>query len=328
MKMEALNLISRKAGLGKLALYAWHRPRGLLHHMILEGGPIEQIRTRAGKEAMLQAAMRLDEMVPHDTAYPVPVRLLSGEAYWYQTIFCLVSLQRVADRRVNATIYDDGTLSEALQDHIRRVVPWVRFMLADEVTEQIETSFPVSRYPALRARRAAYPHLRKLTDLHERGRVSLILDSDMLFFRRPDTLLDWIADPQRVIYMQDVVTSYGYSQALLGSLARGAIPERMNAGLYGLPGGIVDPEYLEHCCREMILREGANYFQEQAMTALLVSGQPAIALPRKEYLVLPDLAEGRAPTAVLHHYVAHSKRSYFQNGWRHVRAALSEVSSA
>jgi hypothetical protein len=314
---------ARRAGLGKLAFYIWYRPYGFLRQMTVEGGPRQQAKTQVGKLAMQEAAGRLPELVPPDEAYPVPVRFLSGEAYWYQTVFCLVSLQRVADRRVDAIIYDDGTLSSAVQERILRVVPWVRFVLSDEIAEQIEVNLPQFRYPALRARREVYPHIRKLTDLHDPGKPSLVLDSDMLFFRRPRSLLNWMADPVGVIYMEDAVRSYGYSKNLLERLARGAVPEKMNVGLYGLPIGVIDFDYLEYCCREMILIEGGNYFQEQALTALLVSGQSAYTLPRSDYCVLPDLTEGRTPTAALHHYVAQSKRSYFQFGWQRIFAEQS-----
>ena len=39
-----------------------------------------------------------------------------------------------------------------------------------------------------------------------------------------------------------------------------------------------------------------------------------------DYVVMPGLAEGRDPSAILHHYVASSKRSYFQYGWRRALA--------
>jgi hypothetical protein len=63
-------------------------------------------------------------------------------------------------------------------------------------------------------------------------------------------------------------------------------------------------------------REGMHYYLEQALTAMLVAGGETLAAPARDYRVLPSLAEGRAPQAILHHYVAHSKRSYFQCGWR------------
>jgi hypothetical protein len=51
---------------------------------------------------------------------------------------------------------------------------------------------------------------------------------------------------------------------------------------------------------------------------MLVAGRERIVAPRPEYLTLPSVEEGRSPSAILHHYVAESKRAYFQHGWRRV----------
>jgi len=165
--------------------------------------------------------------------------------------------------------------------------------------------------------------MRKLTDVHDVGEPSLFLDSDMLFFDSPDEILNWMDAPNDFMYMQDAVASYGYSPKLMEELARGHLPERLNSGLYALPPNSIDYDYLEFCCKRMTMVEGPQYLQEQAMTALLFSGREAIVLPRKDYRVLPDLTEGQFPTAKLHHYVSHSKRSYFQHGWRRIVALES-----
>jgi hypothetical protein len=93
---------------------------------------------------------------------------------------------------------------------------------------------------------------------------------------------------------------------------------RVNVGVFGLDSGSIDWDRLEFQCRAMLDREGANYLQEQALTALLLAADQPLRLPREDYLVKPGLTEGRRPSAVLHHYVAESKRSYFQHGWRRV----------
>ena len=134
------------------------------------------------------------------------------------------------------------------------MVPWTRFVLAEEVAERLESRLPPARYPALRARREVYPHLRKLTDLHDASAWSMVLDSDMLFFRRPDALLAWMDAPHDALFIEDAIRSYGYSDALMNELARGPVPDRMNVGLYGLHGSAVDYDYLEHCCSVTIER--------------------------------------------------------------------------
>jgi hypothetical protein len=61
---------------------------------------------------------------------------------------------------------------------------------------------------------------------------------------------------------------------------------------------------------------------------MLIANQPRVVLPAEDYVVLPSVDEGRRPAAALHHYVAHSKRSYFQHGWRSVVALLEHQASA
>jgi hypothetical protein len=208
---------------------------------------------------------------------------------------------------------------------VLRVVPWAELIGSDTIHERLNRLLPVASFPRLRTRRLEFPLLRKLTDIHlAAAGWTLYLDSDMLFFRHPQALVSWFGQPH-ALFMQDVMSAYGYSTALMKELAGGCdVPGRLNSGLYALHGPSIDWDRLEYWCRTQLEREGTSYLQEQALTALLLAGNSAEALSAADYIVLPSLAEGRAPTAVLHHYVAHSKRSYFQHGWRHVLARLQQ----
>ncbi len=139
----------------------------------------------------------------------------------------------------------------------------------------------------------------------------------MLFFREPKILIDWLLAPDRPCHMIDIETSYGYSHALMTELAGGDIPDRLNVGICGLCSDKIDWDRLEDWCRVLIEREGTSYYQEQALTALLMANASCVVAPAAEYVVLPDKEEGKNPKAILHHYVADSKSSYFRYGWRH-----------
>ncbi|HXA13545.1 MAG TPA: glycosyl transferase family 2, partial [Opitutaceae bacterium] len=175
----------------------------------------------------------------------------------------------------------------------------------------------------LRERRAHYPNLRKLTDVHAGASGwRLVLDSDMLFFRRPDFILDWLASPTRPLHMVDVQDSYGYSRSLLESLAGAPLPPRVNVGLCGLRSDALDWEKIESWCRRLIEAEGTSYYLEQALVAMLLAGHDCAVAPAEDYLLLPSEDECRTPRAVMHHYVAQSKRGYFRHAWR---AALDRL---
>lgn len=313
---------ARRAGLGRALRLCFHRPLGLVRQSILEGGPLEQRRTARGRGDMIEAAGNLPPLAAPAERLGRAVTFLSGARYWYQTVFCFASLQAQCRRRIDVTVFDDGSLPEVL-DRIAAVIPWVSVVGTRDIDERLDDVLPASRFPTLRAHRLNYPHLRKLTDLHAGAQGwTLVLDSDMLFFRRPEALLDWCSAPDRAIYMQDRDRSYGYSEALMTELSGGRVPDRVNVGLYALRAEEIDWDRAEHLCRTLLEREGPHYLHEQALTALLLAEQGARPLSRQDYVVLPDLTEGRNPAAVLHHYVAHSKRAYYQHGWRKILSSV------
>ena len=62
--------------------------------------------------------------------------------------------------------------------------------------------------------------------------------------------------------------------------------------------------------------------QDSCLGAAALIRDDCDVAPEADYVVLPSVEEGRQPSVVLHHYVAESKRSYFQHGWRHVLPGL------
>jgi hypothetical protein len=315
------------SSMGRLAYKLYHEPIGKIRTSWREGGPIEQYRTSSGQKAMRAAAATLPPLREPPAGPPAEIAFLSGERFWDQTLFCFVSLQLVCPFRIDPVVFDDGTLGPAVQEAMRRAVPWIRFVTADQIRERLDARMPEAEFPSLRAHRLVYPHLRKLTDIHiAADKFTLVADSDMLFFREPAELLGWFAQP-RPIYMQDVETAYGYPLPYLDALAGAKVPEPVNVGLYGLDSASIDWKRVEHWCESQLREHGRRYLQEQALTAMLFARIDAQALPREDYIVKPDPAEGMNPIAALHHYVDVSKHSYFRHGWRRVLANLERHGS-
>ena len=83
----------------------------------------------------------------------------------------------------------------------------------------------------------------------------------------------------------------------------------------------IDWDRLEWWCRSLQERAGLSYYQEQALTAMLVAGQACDVAPRADYVALPTRDEVARPSAAMHHYVAESKEWYFRYGWSRALAA-------
>lgn len=308
----------RSLGLGRLALKLWHQPLARLRDSLRNGGPFVERETERQRLQMVAAARALPALPQPKDAQTVALHLLTGKRFLYQAAYCLHSFARHSGARLEAHVYDDGSFDDALRAQLRRLGGGIVFHPFDEVRARLVTQLPESRFPVLRERWLHYPNIRKLTDPHlGSSGWKLVIDSDLLFFRRPDFLLNWCAAPDRPLHAVDCEESYGYSRNLMERLAGAPIPPLVNVGLCGLRSDALDWDQLEAWCAELIAREKTSYYLEQALVAMLVARQqPCAIAPADDYLTKPGRDEGSAPGAVMHHYVAESKRWYYRHGWR------------
>ncbi len=316
-----LRMLAKRFNLGVTAYNFYFVPKAFLT-TIIHRGAVNMAIDFQSQMQMEQATYKLQpkkcEIAQASNA--LDIYFLTGKRFWYQTCFCAYSMsQYIHDFRLRPVIYDDGSLEKQYQDEIVRIFPNAKLILKPEIDEYIDKYLPENKFPSLRERRLNYPNMRKLTDIHVNSQGwKLVLDSDMLFFRAPELLLNWLKCPQNLCHMIDVETSYGYSPDLMTSLAQAEIPERVNVGICGLKSDDIDWEQLEYWCKTMIEKEGTHYFQEQALVAMLMAGKSCTVAPPSEYIVMPERDEVIAPKAVLHHYVADSKPWYFRYGWKHI----------
>lgn len=306
---------------GRLLYLGWHAPLGRARKALREG-PLNLWLAARGEQAMYAAAETLPPC-PAPAADAPEVTFLSGARFWRQTVFCAASLTLAAGRAYRFVIVDDGTLAPGDAAHLARLLPGVRIQGPQETLARLDAHLPQARYPVLRRHRLAYPHLRKLTDVHAGRRGwGLVLDSDMLFFARPQALMDWLDAPARPLHMVDVADAYGYDPVLLRDIAGAPLPGRVNVGVCGLDSDALDWDRLEAWCARLLAEAGSHYLLEQALTAMLFAGAEVQALPAEAYVVAPARAEARRPTAALHHYVAEAKAWYFRFAWREAARRL------
>lgn len=281
-------------------------------------GPRAFVRTSAWAQQMEAAAFRLPAPVPAPNQEPgLEVWFLTGKRFWYQTAFCAWSLARHTQRELVLHLVDDGTLRSDQEQQLRRLFPSGDTRWKHEVAAELDQHLPVSRFPVLRQRWSDYINIRKLTDIHLGSRGNkLVLDSDMLFFQRPDELLAWWDQPDGPCLMLDCVESYGYSRELMEELAGASIPPLLNVGICGLASELINWEELEYWCQILVEREGTSYYLEQALVAMLAARSSPTVMPRGRYITFPTRKQTLAGEGVLQHYVADSKPWYFGEAWR------------
>ncbi|NUN63515.1 glycosyl transferase [Pseudanabaena biceps] len=316
--------LAKRLNLGSLVYRLYYAPRSFFKR-IFKKGIVNSFIDEQEKSKMQRAAYNIQPITtnqdnPNNQSNKqlLEIYFLTGKRFWYQTCFCAYSMStQVKDYRLRPVIYDDGSLSNEYQNEIIRIFPNAKINLKHEIDECINKYLPRDKFPYLRERRDNYPNIRKLTDIHVGSQGwKLILDSDMLFFKPPTILIDWLRNPTQPCHMLDVETAYGYSQELINSLAKTNVPERINVGICGLKSENIDWDEIEFWCKTMIEQQGTSYYQEQAIIAMIMARQPCTVVPDLDYIVMPSRAEVMNPRTTLHHYVADSKSWYFRYAWK------------
>jgi len=312
--------IFRKLGLGKLAYILYYLPQEF-SKKIFKRGIINSVIDDQNRIEMEKATYKILSIasVPDVSNNVYDVYFLTGEKFWYQTCFCMYSLIQASGENLRPVIYDDGTLQEGQVNEIKRIFFNVKIVSTAEIQKKLDECLPSSKFPYLRERRIDYLNIRKLIDPHiASSGWKMVLDSDMLFFRNPIMLVDWLKDPRCPCHMVDVENSYGYSIQLMEHLAKAKVAQRVNVGVCGLKSEDIDWEKLEYWCKKLIEKAGMHYYMEQALTAMLIAGKECTVLPPEEYVVMPGERESMKPKAAMYHYVAQSKPWYFRHGWRNI----------
>lgn len=294
----------------------YRHPMSGLRRRTQFGGLIAYRRMMRNQRSMTGACRELPPVKSH--ADGLPVYFLTGKKYLYQTLFCITSLNRASTEKFRFTLLDDGTIDQPIVHQIERQLPGAQIILKSEIENRLEEALPLSRFPVLRAKRKVYPHIKKLTDVHTLtgDAWKLVLDSDMLFFADPVHITNWLKAPSMSLHMKDCTESYGYSIALMEKLTGAPVPRLLNVGAIGLQSSAINWDDLENWVSILEEQEGKTYYLEQALSAMIIGGSPALELEAVKYIVNPGSTLIGTGGGILHHYVDMSKKGYYNTAWR------------
>lgn len=312
----------RQIGLGKLLYRIWFLPRQRWNTIRELGGWRTWRAMRDGERRMREAVPQLPVQATR-AGTPLTVYFLTGDRFWHQSAFCAWSLQRASGRTVVPHFLDDGSLRAEQRQHLDTLFPGAVQHSHQACLTRLHAQLPTDRYPRLNALWHSYPNIRKLIDPHLLGAGwKLVLDSDMLFFSRPDELLDWFDQPTLPLHMVDAKDAYGYPAQALEALSGARLPARVNVGVTGLRSDALDFAELERWCDTLIGTHGKHYFLEQALIAAWIGRSGASALPAQRYRLLAN-RDDQPGLGCMDHYVALAKPVYFLQAWPLSQAAAA-----
>jgi len=317
-KLSYLKKYSKQLQLGKIYYNLFAMPKGLIEKSYKRGF-LNYYSDYRERRRMEDAVYSLPILNMNNNGNPLKIYFLTGEKYWYQSCFCAYSFINNVEEDIKPYFYDDGTLVKKYIDEIKRIFPTCKIINKDKIEKDLDCFLPENEFPYLRYFRIEKPLLRKLTDIYIGSNDwKLFLDSDMLFFKNPEFLINWLKNPEYPCYMIDVKDSYGYSFKQMEIITNQKIPNLVNIGIMGFKSDDIDWYILEKWLKYLIENYGPRYNITQALSAMLIAGNSSSVAPKEDYIVLPDQSESKEPTAVMHHYVAESKPWYFQYAWKHI----------
>lgn len=298
--------------------FLYRYPKSNLKTFKRFGGYFNYRNMVKGRKLMEHAALDLPSVYSY--AEGLPVYFLTGKNYLYQTLFCIRSLAKVSDEKFKFILVDDGSFDNQIINSIKKQLPKADIITKEIIDQNLKEYLPANSYPELHHKRKIYPHIKKLTDIHTLpgSEWKIVLDSDMLFWGEPQTIIDWLRRPTMPLHMIDCKESYGYTKPLMEDLCNTVVKPLINVGAIGLNSNSINWDKLENWVKILEEKEGSSYYLEQALTAMLIGNESSINLGDNEYIVNPSPNISSNKVGVLHHYVDLSKEVYFKKMWKNL----------
>jgi hypothetical protein len=258
-----------------------------------------------------------------EQAAPVPVHVLTSGADWLLAAWMLASWFHNTGRNWDVTIHDDGTLPpDAIRAFTRmfrgsRVIPRSE---ADSVMKRLLTPFPFcAEYRTRNVRALKMFDAAHFAAAHPRF---LLFDSDLLFFRRPVEIMDWIDAPanNECWFNEDARERSLISVREAASDLAVQLWTRVNTGLCLLQTAIVDLDFCDRALAETSIGRGDPARIESTLLALCASRARAGGLLPKTYEV--SLARRAAPHAVSRHYTGTARDRFYAEGLARLRGDI------
>jgi len=237
---------------------------------------------------------------------PISVHMLVSSKTWKMGLMAAYSFEYFSGRRWPFLIHDDGTLDEAIQKQIREGFPGCRIVTRAEA-EALESE-RLKNYPACRRNRSTFNLSLKFFDLpafapHPRF---IVLDSDLLFYKRPDEILKWAdSDSSECWFNHDSKEGYASPGTAIEKAVNIKLWDRVNSGLCLLHQDAISLDRSERCLLALENWVRTPALLEQTLFALNASDFNRGGLLPRTYEI--SVTQFRHPKAIARHYISTNK---------------------
>lgn len=238
--------------------------------------------------------------------------VLTSRSDWLMCLWSLASFYRFSGLHLPLLIYSDGTLNGRHAGRIRSVFPNARIVDPAAVDATVEKA--LAGFPLCRQFRRMQPCARRIIDLPILcpSRSMLMLDSDILFFKRPEELLTHLNGnrTRNFIFERDPQDSYFDSRENIHKRFQVAIASQVNCGIMIADISTFDYARIEAWLANDSLQK-KHHWAEQTLWAMY-AGEAQTTFLSKAYDV--TLSAEIEPNAVMKHYIKPIRDSFYMRG--------------
>ncbi|MDP3993642.1 MAG: hypothetical protein Q8P75_01515 [bacterium] len=289
------------------SIFVYKKPISYLYHRFFLGPKIRRFTT------------------PEDSRFPgnaYSVHLLCGHKDLQMLFWSLASWYQAVAQSGQVYIHDDGTFNSKDKRIISKMFPYAAIVDYQETTQHVLAGL-ADRFPR------AY-HYRNLSQTDRRyifnlklidpffvgdAGTKLIIDSDLLWFQRPQKLLEAISEKRLPIFM-------GGEGSMDFVFADGS---ELNKNIGGVNSGVVGYERKQFSLdslEEFYSRVGSNanpHFVEQAGYAyILTRGSEPIFLPADKYHIKGSVSD----QTVMKHYTSPRREQFWFEGVKRLKGGI------
>jgi len=276
--------------------------------------------TQKQRERVARVIFRLPpRSVPAPSSNLVSIHILTSRRDWLGALWSVRTFLEFMDESLPVFFHDDGTLTSSIADQLRISLPGATVVFAREA--EVEIARRLRDFPLCAAARHRHVMTHKLLDvaLLAPSPRYIMLDSDLLFFRNPGEVVQWIKQGERVNLWNSDEGNHCNLTVEEARVRHGvSLFEGMNAGFGCVWRECVDFRLLEdYFSHESVWSHPHRV--EQTAYALLSGRFGARLLPRT-YLVDSNRAVGLPTGLVMKHYVGKIRDLFFSEGIKHLLA--------
>ena len=234
--------------------------------------------------------------------YPVPVHMLVSSKSWHCGLLAAISLEINSEKNWRFVIHEDGSVTEPQRRRIQKTLPGVRFISRPEAEERLQDE--LQHFPLSLKHRARHNFFLKFFDAPPfvDSPKFIVLDSDVIFFRRPEEIIRWSEEASDSIYYnEDTQEKYCNPRADLEDAMGFEIWRKFNSGLVLMQSAAMNNELAETLLAKFENSAHHPQFFEQTLFCVMSSAWGRGGALPKQYEINWGYLKSRG--AVCRHYV-------------------------